>query len=196
MSVYSRALHLAYELHEDQRRKQSDIPYISHLLGVSALVLEDGGSEIEGAGALLHDAAEDQGGDKAIDKIVSICGPDVAGLVIECSEPYGEDRPPWRERKDAYIGKLPKASDDAIRIMIADKLHNVRSILFEFGKIGAEVWGKFRASPAETVWFYEACLREFEKRRPRDDALVGLLFNEVAHLGVLSPTPGAIELPR
>ena len=47
----------------------SGVPYISHLLSVTALVLEDGGDEDQAIAALLHDAIEDQGGDKTRQEI-------------------------------------------------------------------------------------------------------------------------------
>ena len=58
---FEQALILATQLHANQVRKGSDVPYISHLLSVAALVLEDGGDEDEAIAALLHDAVEDQG---------------------------------------------------------------------------------------------------------------------------------------
>ena len=63
------ALAYATQLHARQRRKASGIPYIAHLLGVTALVLEDGGDEDEAIAALLHDAVEDQGGLPTLDAI-------------------------------------------------------------------------------------------------------------------------------
>ena len=59
---FDEAVTLARTLHASQRRKGTSIPYVSHLIGVASLVLDDGGSEDEAIAALLHDAAEDQGG--------------------------------------------------------------------------------------------------------------------------------------
>ncbi len=56
---FYRAFALASKLHRDQKRKGSEVPYISHLMGVAALVLEDGGDEEEAIAGLLHDALED-----------------------------------------------------------------------------------------------------------------------------------------
>ena len=53
------ALQVASGLHHSQCRKGTPIPYISHLMAVSAIVLEAGGDEDLAIAALLHDAAED-----------------------------------------------------------------------------------------------------------------------------------------
>lgn len=57
------ALQFAHRAHQDQVRKGTTIPYIAHVLGVASIALEYGASEAEAIGALLHDAAEDAGGE-------------------------------------------------------------------------------------------------------------------------------------
>jgi hypothetical protein len=68
------ALQFAAGLHQAQCRKGTKIPYISHLLSVSALVLEVGGDEDQAIAALLHDAVEDQGGQPTLDTIRRLFG--------------------------------------------------------------------------------------------------------------------------
>ena len=63
-------------------------------------MLDDGGSEDEAIAALLHDAAEDQGGDKRLREIRSRYGDDVAAIVDSCTDSYEEPKPPWRTRKE------------------------------------------------------------------------------------------------
>ncbi|MBN3926998.1 HD domain-containing protein, partial [Nostoc sp. NMS4] len=55
---FEQALVYATRLHAQQTRKVTGVPYISHLLSVAALVLEDGGDEDEAIASLLHDAVE------------------------------------------------------------------------------------------------------------------------------------------
>ena len=55
------ALELAMNLHHDQKRKGTDIPYITHLWAVASIVGENGGTEDQVIAALLHDSIEDQG---------------------------------------------------------------------------------------------------------------------------------------
>src|SRR5437899_11206028 len=104
-----RACVLAIELHRHQVRKGTTVPYVSHLFGVAALVLEDGGDDEEAAAALLHDAAEDQGGQATLERIRSELGERVAAIVEACSDSLpepGEAKPPWRVRKEAYLAHL------------------------------------------------------------------------------------------
>lgn len=83
---FEEALIYANKLHAHQVRKSSNIPYISHLLSVAALVLEDGGDEDEAIAALLHDAIEDQGGAKTREEIREKFGERVTYIVNACSE--------------------------------------------------------------------------------------------------------------
>src|SRR5258707_9097587 len=100
------ALVFATRLHAGQVRKETGIPYVSHLMSVSALVLEHGGSEDEAIGALLHDAVEDQGGRPTLDSIVRRFGPAVAALVGRRTDSETVPKPPWRKRKEAYVAHI------------------------------------------------------------------------------------------
>ncbi len=126
------AFQLASGLHHEQRRKGTEIPYISHLMSVAALVLEAGGDEDQAIAALLHDAMEDQGGPPTLETIRRLFGDRVAGIVKECSDSeseHPENKLPWHQRKQAYLAKLTAASPDALLVSVADKLHNARTIL-------------------------------------------------------------------
>ena len=103
---FERALKYASRLHVKQTRKGSDAPYISHLLAVAAIVLELGGTEKEAIAALLHDAVEDQGGRKTLEEIRRRYGKRVARIVAACSDTDQLPKPPWRERKEAYVERL------------------------------------------------------------------------------------------
>ena len=84
----SRGLIYATKLHANQTRKGTDEPYIGHLLGVASLVLQYGGNENEVIAALLHDAAEDQGGRPTLRKIKEKFGTKVAAIVEACSDSF------------------------------------------------------------------------------------------------------------
>ncbi|MCJ7717202.1 MAG: HD domain-containing protein, partial [Anaerolineales bacterium] len=126
---YASAFAMAFELHQAQRRKGSQTPYIAHLISVSALVLEYGGSENQAIAALLHDAVEDQGGFDTFQRIKDSFGDDVARIVDGCTGAYEIPKPPWKERKSAYLEKLREAPDDILLVSLSDKVHNARSIL-------------------------------------------------------------------
>lgn len=158
---FSRALAWAAQLHADQRRKGTDIPYIAHLLSVAALVIEDGGGEDEAIAALLHDSIEDQG--VTADAIAADFGTRVAAIVVECSDATVQPKPPWRGRKELYIQHLMAASPGAVRVSLADKLHNARSILADYQLIGDELWSRFNASVDEQIWYYSLLATTFEQ---------------------------------
>ena len=153
---FTEALIYATRLHNNQVRKGSNVPYISHLLSVTALVLEDGGSEDEAIAALLHDAIEDQGGDKTRQEIKAKFGEKVAVIVEGCTESDATPKPPWKERKLATIKKLHHASSEVRRVILADKVHNARSILTDWYRIGDVVWDKFKAGKAGTIWYFSS----------------------------------------
>ena len=84
--AFTDALQYAAELHGHQTRKGGEIPYVGHLLSVAALVIDDGGTEDQVIAALLHDAAEDQGGKPRLAEIGRRFGPDVEAVVKACSD--------------------------------------------------------------------------------------------------------------
>ncbi|OKH21456.1 phosphohydrolase [Hydrococcus rivularis NIES-593] len=163
-SRFEEALIYATQLHACQIRKASGVPYISHLLSVTALVLEDGGNEDEAIAALLHDAIEDQGGDKIRQEIYQKFGESVASIVEECTESDTIPKPPWKERKLAAIARLRDASPQVRRVIIADKLHNARSILVDWHRYGEEIWTRFKGGKEGTLWFYRAIIESDRNR--------------------------------
>jgi hypothetical protein len=159
---FDRALALARSLHADQVRKGTEIPYMSHLMAVSSLVLDDGGTEDEAIAALLHDAVEDQGGKDTSRLIRQQFGAHVAAIVEACSDTDEVPKPPWRSRKEAYIAHLSDTDlpEGTLRVSLADKLHNARSILFDL-RAGEGVFSRFSASREDTLWYYDALAKTF-----------------------------------
>src|SRR5688572_33220044 len=100
---FESALLYAHQVHQGQRRKGTGIPYIAHVLGVAAIAMEYGADEDEAIGALLHDAAEDGGGEATLAEIRARFGDAVGENVPGCSDSLvedPEDKLPWRERKE------------------------------------------------------------------------------------------------
>src|SRR6516225_11944305 len=106
---FDHALLFAAQVHRDQDRKKSGIPYLSHLLGVASIVLDYGGDEEMAIAALLHDAVEDQGGHPMLKMIEQIFGPRVAKIVDGCTDSYAEDpkdKESWERRKFRYLRRV------------------------------------------------------------------------------------------
>jgi len=157
---FSEAVRWAAMLHADDVRKGTRIAYVSHLLGVASLVLEDGGTEEEAIAALLHDTIEDRGTPEA--EIRARFGQPIADIVVACSEPREIDRnaATWRERKTRYLEHLEAGvSESALRVTAADKLHNARSILADLRDHGPSVWEKFNAPVTDHIWYYTELVR-------------------------------------
>ncbi|WP_308253359.1 HD domain-containing protein [Geminocystis sp. GBBB08] len=164
---FQEALVFASQLHSTQIRKMSGIPYISHLLSVTALVLEDHGTENEAIAALLHDAIEDQGGQETGQLIRVKFGDIVANLVEDCTEPKEWRQLSWRERKQKYIDKFSNNSLSARKIALADKLHNARSNRLELLRYGNKAWDTMSKGKKEgTLWFYQSIIEASKKHDP------------------------------
>jgi (p)ppGpp synthase/HD superfamily hydrolase len=181
---FNEAFLYAAEKHATQKRKKTDVPYISHLMSVAALVLEAGGGEDEAIAALLHDVVEDCGGHPVLEDIRGRFGDRVASIVDGCTDAYTIPKPPWRARKLEYLDHLREAPDDVRLVSAADKLHNVRTILADFRKDGDTVWDRFSGRRDGTLWYYRAVLDVLRDGRP--NRLVEELHRVVTELETLA----------
>lgn len=164
---FEAALIYALHLHAQQKRKGTTIPYISHLLAVTAIVLEDGGSEDEAIAALLHDAIEDQGGEPIRQEIRRRFGDKVVEIVNGCTDTDQTPKPPWLERKEKYLEHLRSAGPEILRVSAADKLHNARSLLSDLRRHGTAIWGRFNGGRDGTLWYYRRLVQIFHESGPR-----------------------------
>lgn len=159
---FGEALSWANELHREQRRKGTDIPYVSHLMGVASLVIEHGGDEDQAIAALLHDAIEDTEATREL--IEARFGRRVADIVEACSDTNQRPKPPWLERKRAYIGGLSDVSDDVLLVSLADKVHNVRTLAVDVDREGDTAFEKFNGGIDGTRWNYRRLADVYERR--------------------------------
>jgi (p)ppGpp synthase/HD superfamily hydrolase len=165
---YAAAIAYASALHARQGRKGTDVPYVAHLLGTSALVLESGGDEDLAIAALLHDAAEDHGGEERLADIEAQFGQRVECVVRECSDSLvaeGGAKAPWEQRKREHLARLSHASDDTILVWLADKVHNSRAIVTDLLVEGPSSMRRFAAEPPRILWYYEANLHLGRERQ-------------------------------
>lgn len=169
----SAAFALAALVHEKQKRKSTDIPYISHPMAVAAQVSVWGGSEDQFIAALLHDVVED-GGAQYMPVIDEHFGKHVLDLVMACSDAApqrGQPKGAWIERKEKYIANLRSAADEVLLISAADKWHNLASILADAKRLGETVFDRFirkdfeRADKKKMVlWYYKELLAVYRER--------------------------------
>ena len=188
---YEEALVYGHQVHKKQKRKGTQIPYISHLIGVSSLVLEANGSEDEAIGALLHDSIEDcpedyPGGVSQLrEEIRSKFGESVLAIVEHCTDADQTPKPPWRERKQAYINAIATKPDDALLVSCADKLHNSRAILLDYRMLGESLWERFNAG-RESLWYYRALVAAFKVTGRIPESLVSELDRTVKEIHALA----------
>lgn len=153
------AFKYAHEIHGSQTRKGNSTPYLGHLMGVASIVLDDGGTEDEAIGALLHDAAEDQGGRERLQDIRERFGDQVARIVEDCTDSWETPKAPWLDRKRAYIEHARSLSGPSLRVAAADKVHNAYAILRDLRNIGDDVWIRFNAPADDVIAYYESIVR-------------------------------------
>jgi GTP pyrophosphokinase len=176
---------LAFRIHGAQLRKGTTIPYLSHLLAVTAIVLEHGGDQDQACAALLHDAIED-GGVAWEPVIAETFGPRVAAIVRACTDADMQPKPPWRARKEAYLAHLEHEGPDAVLVSAADKLHNARSIVSDLRTHGPAVFARFNAGQEGTLWYYDSLARIIAARLP--GPLARELTDAVARMRSLAET--------
>ena len=180
---FEKALLWAVDMHAGQFRKGTNIPYISHLLAVASIVLENGDNEDEVIAALLHDAAEDSGGKETLEKIKDEFGEKVAEIVAACTDTYDDPKPEWRLRKENYIKHLPKAPVSAQLVSLADKLHNARSIYRDYLAEGEMLWDRFNGKKDGTLWYYRQLIITCQKLNyPKHQLLVQELDKVVTEI--------------
>lgn len=177
---FTEALVYAAQLHATQIRKGSGVPYIAHLLGVASIALEYGANESEAIAALLHDAIEDQGGAKIRDEIQQRFGETVAQIVEGCTDTDLTPKPPWRDRKEAYLAHISHTSASVRLVSAADKLYNCQSILKDYRQIGDEIWQRFTGKKEGTLWYYRSLVNAF--RQVETTPLIEELDRVVAEL--------------
>ncbi|PIP93839.1 MAG: phosphohydrolase [Bdellovibrio sp. CG12_big_fil_rev_8_21_14_0_65_39_13] len=152
---FQQALELALETHSSQTRKGSEIPYISHVMAVSALAMELGGDEDTAIVALLHDVIEDSNGVITHQILRDKFGAAIADRVLCLSDATTFPKPAWKKRKLAYLENLSKADEQTLLVSACDKWHNLTSLLRDLDDIGDEVWERFSAPPEEQFWYYQ-----------------------------------------
>ncbi|WP_066424282.1 HD domain-containing protein [Anabaena sp. 4-3] len=160
---FTQAFIYAHQLHAQQERKGSGVPYIAHLMGVASIALEYGANEDEAIAALLHDAIEDQGGTATREEIRRRFGDTVTAIVDGCTDSDTTPKPPWRQRKEAYIAHIATASPSMLLVSASDKLYNARAILKDYRLLGESLWQRFQGGKDGTLWYYRALVDAFQK---------------------------------
>jgi (p)ppGpp synthase/HD superfamily hydrolase len=162
-SRFTDAFAFAFEVHREQTKKSTTVPYITHLLEVAGLVLSYGGNEDEAIAALLHDTVEDHPDRASFDDIGKRFGERVAAIVESCSDATVIPKPPWRPRKEKYIAHLRGADESVLMVAAADKLANARSVMKDYRDVKDHVWERFNAGKSDQLWYYRTVTQTLEE---------------------------------
>jgi (p)ppGpp synthase/HD superfamily hydrolase len=161
MNIVSEALVFATKYHKEQQRKDTKIPYMAHLLNVCKLLAENNCSDELLAAALLHDIVED--GEVTLQEVETTFGQHIADLVrgaTELDKLENKDldkKSSWLKRKEHTIHFLSQeATIEQLLVSGADKLDNLRSIVYDYSKIGDTIWTRFNASKEQQAWYYSS----------------------------------------
>ncbi|MCY0986284.1 HD domain-containing protein [Nannocystis sp. ILAH1] len=188
--MLARALEFAAVAHGDQTRKGTTIPYVSHLLQVSGLVLEWGGDLEQAAAALLHDVVEDT--PVNLDEVFAAFGPGVGGIVADCTDTYADDTPgnkrPWLVRKRAYLERLRTVAPRSALVIACDKLHNTSTLLVDLELHGLATLTRFNAPAPKQLWYFRSVAAALKGRVP--DGLQARLDEHAERFAALT---GAVE---
>lgn len=153
--LVEKAFRVAADAHRNQTRKASALPYFQHPASVALILARAGFNDDELlAAATLHDTIEDTG--CTIESLAAEFPESVVKLILECSEQKVDssgNKIPWRARKEAHIAVVREASPSARAIVLADKLHNLGSMLYDLER-GNELWSRFNASPNDLIWYH------------------------------------------
>ena len=121
-----------------------------------------GADEDTAIAALLHDAVEDAGGERARGRVVAAFGERVASIVDEVTEPAKTH--PWHERKLDYLAHLECASAEALVVSLCDKLSNSRSLVRSLDAYGVDAWEGFSCGARAQHWWHAELLARFDAR--------------------------------
>jgi len=189
---FAEALNYAIAAHGEQARKSTEIPYICHPMGVASLILEAMGDEDQAIAGLLHDVAEDCGGELRLAEIEELFGARVARIVRGCSDSLTEsedNKAPWRQRKEEHLRHLSNADHDLLIVTAADKLHNARAIATDLQTMGDSVWDRFNSDAESIIWYYESMLEILERA-----AISQALLNPLKTAIAIMKDPFVVEL--
>lgn len=184
------------------RKDDAGSPYVVHLMAVCRGVLLYGWGDDRFAGqiedlaiaGLLHDLAEDHGGEPRLAEIADMFGPRVAQVVRHATDSLAQDptqKAPWRQRKEDHIARIRALSAETADgtivdagtclVIGCDKLDNLTSTADGVAKDGEGYLARFKGGADGTRWYYRSM---YEALRPAlPPALATDLSAQLARLG-------------
>lgn len=158
------ALAFAAKHHDQQVRKGTRLPYLTHPANVAIILTRYGCDETTVVAGILHDVVEDcvtkeYSREMLEERIAGKFGKDVLETVLAVTHRNHDDDGnefTSEEKKADYLERLSSASDRALWVCAADKLHNANSILSDLKRTGwrDQVWARFKVGKQGTIRWY------------------------------------------
>ncbi len=161
MNLIDKAIVIAAKAHSGQTRKLTNIPYVTHPYSVGMLLQKEECSDEVIAAGILHDTVEDT--DITYEDLLNLVGPKVTSLVRAASE--HDKSLSWEERKQHTIEHLKSAELDEIKVIVADKLHNLKSIKEDIEVSGEVVWDRFNRGKSKQHWYYSSIVKALAHKK-------------------------------
>lgn len=153
-NIIEKAVRVSVAAHKDQTRKGDDLPYIIHPFMVALKLAKHNFPDIVIAAALAHDILEDTKFPE--DKLKDELGKEVLEIVKTVTN---NDSLPWEEKKEKYVETVRNGSEGAKAVAVADKIHNLESLLVAYFKQGPKLWKKFNRGKKQKLWFENKVLK-------------------------------------
>lgn len=189
-SALARALAVAVAAHGEQTRKGTAVPYVSHLLQVSGLVLHWGGDFEQASAAILHDVVEDT--PLTLAEVEASFGAGVAAIVADCTDTGPGEAPgskrPWLVRKREYLARLRGVGPRSALVVACDKLHNGSTLIEDLEREGPATLARFKAGAPQQLWYLRGVAEALRERVPP-----GLAEELARHAGRFAVLTGAPE---
>ena len=158
MDIVQKALRIMLLAHGQQVRKTDGSPYIIHPMMVAKKLARLGFSDETIAAALVHDVLEDT--DVTEQQLRQELGDKVVDIILPLSE---DKKLEWETRKKKYINDVKNASVETKAVSIADKIHNLESIIETHKTMGSDIWPKFNRGKEQKMWFEREMLKAFQE---------------------------------
>jgi len=162
--LIEKAKTFAINAHKDQKRKNSDTPYVTHPIRVAKRLQEAGFNDELICAGFLHDVAEDT--PYTINDIEKAFGPVVAQLVAAHTE---DKTKPWQERKQHTIDTVKAASKEVKYLIVADKLDNLLGLETDLQEQGDRIWKNFNAGYEKQKWYNESIVKNMYVGLDKED---------------------------
>ena len=183
MDMVEKAIIFAAKAHDHQKRKGTDIPYITHPIAVGMLLQKEKCSEEVIVAGILHDTIEDT--ETTFEDLTEVFGLRVANLVQAASE---KDKSlPWEVRKQQTIDGVKDATLEELQVIVADKYHNLKSIQSDLELLGDLIWQRFNRGKRDQHWYYASIVKALSPRKKE--------FNVIGELEeVVKEVFGSLEI--